>query len=185
MFFGNTDINKLLAGFLTTVGSKPENGRSTRSNCYHPLVFFHFFQQILSGYFAIIFRSFAKLGFSGFYIERSKPMVSLFVQFCAFIPFAFQGINMYYYRMLNIFHFRESLNQCFHIIAVVHVHIIQSHSLEEITFALTVAVTQIFQVLVKTTVILGNRHLIVVDNNNHVCTKLRHIVQSFECFAAT
>ena len=43
-----------------------------------------------------------------------------------FIPFAFQGINMYYYRMLNIFHFRESLNKCFHIIAVVHVHIIQS-----------------------------------------------------------
>ena len=28
-------------------------------------------------------------------------MVSLFVQFCAFIPFAFQGINMYYYRMLK------------------------------------------------------------------------------------
>ena len=112
-------------------------------------------------------------------------MVSLFVQFCAFIPFAFQGINMYYYRMLNIFHFRESLNQCFHIIAVVHVHIIQSHSLEEITFALTVTVTQIFQVLVQTTVILGNRHLIVVDNNNHICSKFRYIIQSFKCFAAT
>ena len=55
MLFGNTDIYKLLACFLTTVGSEAQNSGGARSNGNYTLVFFHLFQQILSGYFTIIF----------------------------------------------------------------------------------------------------------------------------------
>lgn len=48
----------------------------------------------------------------------------------------------------NIFHFGECFNQRLYIVTVIYIYIIQTHSLEEVTFALTVAVTQFFQILI-------------------------------------
>ena len=73
-------------------------------------------------------------------------MISLFILFGTFITFTFQSVDVYYYRMLNIFHFGECFNQRLYIVTVIYIYIVQSHRLEEVTFALTVTVTQFFQI---------------------------------------
>ena len=73
-------------------------------------------------------------------------MISLFILFGTFKTITLQSVDLYYYRMLNIFHFVECFNHLLYIVTVIYIYLIQTHSLEEVTFALTVTVTQFFQI---------------------------------------
>ena len=93
-------------------------------------------------------------------------------------------MDMHYRRTGCVFHPVEYLDQRRDIVTVPGIEIVQSQCPEKITFGLPVAVAQNFQVLIKTAVILGNGHLVVIDHDNQVRSHFTGIAQTFICLSA-
>ena len=70
--------------------------------------------------------------------------------------------------MVDVAHTTESLDHRLDVVAVSHIEIVEAHSLEEVARRLAVGFAQQLQVVVKSAVVFGNRHLVVVDHHNHV-----------------
>ena len=75
---------------------------------------------------------------------------------------------MYHCRPRRIFHRRQNRCHLFNGITVRHIVIIKSQSLKHIALCLAVRFAQQTQIRIQTAVILGNRHLIVINNNNDI-----------------
>ena len=186
MLFGNAYVYKLLSGSCTKRRSKAHNGGRSCGNTYHTGIFFHLFEQIMGSDAGIIFFCIRSgLRYTLLNIERSTIVIAFFILLGRSIPFTFHRIDMNYNRMAAILHRRESIDQRFHIISFLDILIVKSHRFKEVTFTLPVTLTKRLQVFVQPAMIFGNRHLIVVDDDNHIAIKLRCIVQSFESFTAT
>ena len=73
--------------------------------------------------------------------------------------------------LVSILHTTEHFDKFFNIIAFLKILIFKAPSLEPVVLTRSFALTQGTQILIDTTVILGNRHLIIVHNDDDACTK--------------
>ena len=91
---------------------------------------------------------------------------------------------MHHYRMVNILHFPEYLNQRFTVIAIRHEPVIQSHGAEQIMFALSTGSAQFFKPFIHASMYFGYGHLIIIEDDNHIGAHFAHRVEPFQRFAA-
>ena len=138
MFLSNTNVNKLLAGFVTLVFSKTDIRRNCCNYRNYPFVFLHLFHKVLTCHITIIFTAVCKFRFACFYIERHTPMPIFLFSFSRSIAFSFKCIYMNNYRMIYILNFFKCFYQIGNIISVCNIDIIKSHSFEQITFTRSV-----------------------------------------------
>ena len=73
--------------------------------------------------------------------------------------------------LVSILHTTEHFDKFFNIIAFLKILIFKAPSLKPVVLTRSFALTQGTQILIDTTVILGNRHLIVVHNDDDARTK--------------
>ena len=64
-----------------------------------------------------------------------------------------------------------------HIVAVLHIAVVESEVAEQIAFAPAVRLTHCGQRRIHATMVLGNRHLVVVDENDHIAALLGGVVE--------
>lgn len=93
-------------------------------------------------------------------------------------------MNMHHRRTGCIFHPAESLDQSRDIVTVPDIEIVQPQGPEKITLRFTLAVAQSFQVLIKTAVIFGNGHFVVIDHYDQVRSHFTGIAQAFICLSS-
>ena len=70
------------------------------------------------------------------------------------------------------------------IVSVFDKHIIEAQHFKEIGLRRSVCIAQFFQVLVQSAMVFGNRHIVVVDDDNHIRSQNSGVVQRFQRFAA-
>ena len=87
-------------------------------------------------------------------------------------------------RPRRIFDFAENPDQRFDRISVPDIAIVKTERLKHVTLGLAAGFPQQPQVGIQTAVVFGNRHFVVVDDNNDVTVKHRRIAQSLQRFAA-
>ena len=96
----------------------------------------------------------------------------------------FQGIDVYNDRMFGIFYGFESSDKFFNVIAVIEINIIEPHGFKEVAFCLAIGFPEQFKVLIQSAVVFGDRHLVIVDDYDHIGSGLSGIIKAFICFAA-
>lgn len=79
--------------------------------------------------------------------------------------------------MVDAVHLLEGTNQLMHIVAVLHIAVVESEVAEQIAFAPAVRLTHCGQRRIHATMVLGNRHLVVVDENDHIAALLGGVVE--------
>ncbi len=95
-------------------------------------------------------------------------------------PQPLRCVNVHHHRMVDATHLLEGANQLMHIVAVLHVAVVESEVAEQIALAPAVRVTHRGQRRIHATMVLGNRHLIVVDENDHIAALLGGVVEPLE-----
>ena len=86
--------------------------------------------------------------------------------------------------MVDVFDLAESLNETAHIVAPLHVEVVEAEGTEVVAFCLTIALAQELEVAVQTAMVLGNAHLVVVDHDDDVRTQFGCSVHPLEGLAA-
>ena len=75
-------------------------------------------------------------------------MPCLFVLLCRRIALSFESFDMNDNRLVAVLYTLKCLDQHLHIVALINVHIIQSHCAEQIAFCLSLCVAQKLQIAV-------------------------------------
>ena len=100
------------------------------------------------------------------------------------VALALYGVDVHYHRAGGVFHLLECLHESLYVVSFAHIHIVQSHCLEQVALRPAVCLAQQLQVFVQSAVVLRYRHLVVVDHNDYVRVKLRSHVKPLESLAA-
>ena len=117
-------------------------------------------------------------------IERHSPMPSFLVVYGRSIAMTFLCVDMYYCWLVGILDTTEHLNKTLYIVAFLQILILKSPSLEPVVLALATALAKRTQILIYTAMVLGDRHLVVVYNDDDARAKLRSLIKSFESLTA-
>ena len=86
--------------------------------------------------------------------------------------------------LVGILHTTEHFYEAFYVVAFLQILILKSPCLKPVVLTLATALAKRTQILVYTAMVLGNRHLVVVYNDDDARAKLRSLIKSFECFTA-
>lgn len=98
-------------------------------------------------------------------------------------PQPLRCVNVHDHRMVDAVHLLEGTNQLMHIVAVLHIAVVESEVAEQIAFAPAVRLTHCGQRRIHATMVLGNRHLVVVDENDHIAALLGGVVEPSNAIA--
>ena len=82
--------------------------------------------------------------------------------------------------MVDILQVFKRRDQRVHIVALLHITVVKSERLEQIQLRGSVRRAQTGKIAVHATEILGDRHLIVVDDDDEITALFGSVVQSFE-----
>ena len=111
-------------------------------------------------------------------------MPLLLVYFCRCISLTLKSVYMHYNRFSAVLYLFKCLNKSCNIVAPVHIHIVKSHSLKQIAFCLTVSLSKQSKILIETSMIFSNRHIVVIYYNNKIALKLSSKIKSLKCFSS-
>ena len=171
----------LRASLLALVGSKACCCR--RSGCYgnEGFVLLHLAQHPIREEFGIclarLYLRHCSIGIANrattvIKIERHSPMPSFLILYGRGIAMTFLCVDMYYCWLVGIFHTTEHFNKTLYIVAFLQILILKSPCLEPVVLALATALSQRTQILVYTAMVLSDRHLVVVYNDDDARAKL-------------
>ena len=93
---------------------------------------------------------------------------------------ALGGVDMQHDGMVDILQVFKRRDQRVHIVALLHITVVKSERLEQIQLRGSVRRAQTGKIAVHATEILGDRHLIVVDDDDEITALFGSVVQSFE-----
>ena len=183
--FCNSHIDELPAGLFSLVFSKSHHRRRSGCDSYDTRILFHFIKQIRNRHIFVAFTFHFHQRFSGINMKWSAVMPLFFVSLRRRISFSFQRLDMNDNRLFAVFYCRKCIDQRTHIISLIHITVVKSHRTKQIALCRSFRLTKQSEILVQTTMIFSNRHVIVIDHNNEIATKLCRPVKSFQCFPAT
>ena len=118
-------------------------------------------------------------------IEGSVEVESLLVGLGHRQAHALHGVDVHHHGTRGVLHGFESLDEAAEVVAVVDVEIVVAQGAEYIGRAFAVGVAEQAQVGVEGAVVLGDAHVVVVDDYDEVCAEGRTEVETFEGLAAT
>ena len=100
------------------------------------------------------------------------PVPLLLVCFRGSVAFTLERIDVDHNRMIRIFYLLKCIDKSLNIVAVVNIQVVQAHRLEEVILGGSIGAAQLSELVVHAAVILGNGHLIVVENDDKVAIQL-------------
>ena len=184
IFFRNSYIYKLSACLISSAFPEAAYCGSTGGQNAYAFVLLHFFKKHLSCKVAVILAVKIKFRLSCFSIKRHMPVPVLLVFFRKRQTFSLFGNYMHCDRTLAVLYFTESGDKTFNIVAVLYEHIVKTHGCEQVRIGFSVAFTQSLEIFVHTAVVFGNRHFVIVYNNDKISVKLAGVVDGLKSFAA-
>ena len=184
MFFANADIYETGAEILPSHGVHGKHGRRCRRHRHHAFVGNYFFRQITVGDFTVIFAAVC--------FEESPRLqrkgASCVKQFSVLLgrrkPLALLRVNMHHNGFCHLLRPFQRLYHLQNVIALFHVHVLQSQRRKHIVFAFAVGGTQFCKISDVSAVIFRNGHFVVVHHNYKRRCLLGNVVESLVRFAS-
>ena len=85
---------------------------------------------------------------------------------------------------VGVLHAAEHVNELRYVVALLKIRVLEAPRLEPVVLARSIALAQRTQILVYSTVVLGDRHLVVVHHDDDARTQLRRLVETLERLTA-
>ena len=111
-------------------------------------------------------------------------MPRLAVLFSRSIPLALLRHDVHDHWMIDVANLFKGSDQRFNIIAVFDKAVIEAHDLEEIVRRLALCLAQLAEGAVHAAVILGNRHIIVVEDHDEIRAELADRIEALQRLTA-
>ena len=111
-------------------------------------------------------------------------MPSFLVVYGRGITMTLLGMDMNNCRAVGTLDATEHFYEAFYVVAFLQILILKSPCLKPVVLALATALSKRTQILIYTAMVLSDRHLVVVYNDDDARAKLRSLIKSFECFTA-
>ena len=184
MFLGDSYVDELSACLLAAFGCPVPYARCAGSDGTHGAVGLHLCQQVGGGKFVVGLGGDGAEQFAGLGIEGCAPVPAFLVGLCRSIALALQRVDVHHRRVVGVLYPSEGIDECFEVVALVHIYVVQSHGAEEVVAARAVGASQFVEVPVESAVVFGDGHLVVVDHDDEVRAQFRRPVEAFEGFAA-
>ena len=110
------------------------------------------------------------------------PVPCFLILFRRSIALALLCYDVNYNRLFAVLYALERLDKRRDIVAVLNENIVKTHCLEKVTFSLALGITEKLEISVHTTVVFGNRHIVIVHNDNKVCIHFPCKVDTLQSF---
>ena len=86
--------------------------------------------------------------------------------------------------MSRVFYLLKCGDKSLDVVAVIDIHVVQAHRFEEVILGSSVGAAQLSKLVVHTTVVLGDGHLVVVEDDDKVAVQLTGNVQTLKRLTA-
>ena len=184
MLFGDADIDKLSARSLSALRRPvPNAGRSCRDGA-DGRVLLHPLQQMRGRQFVVGFGGRGVEQFAGDLVEGCTPVPALLVLLGRCIALALQCIDVYHDGVVRVLYFLEGVDERPDVVALINIEVVQPHGAEQVVAALSVREPEFLKVVVESAVVLGDRHLVVVHDDDEVRAEFGRPVQALQRLAA-
>ena len=111
------------------------------------------------------------------------PVPLLLVCLRGSVALAFERIDVDHDRMGRAFYLLKCGEKSLDVVAVIDIQVVQTHRFKEVILGSSVSATQLSELVVHATVILGDGHLIVVEDDDKVAVQLAGNVQALKRLA--
>ena len=119
-----------------------------------------------------------------FKVERQTPMPCFFVGNGWRIAMTLLCMNVNDNRFVCSLHAFKDLDKFFNVVSFFKIFIFEAPGFKPVVFACAAALTQSTKVFINSTMVFGNRHLIVVNYNNNARAEFRCLVKAFKRLTA-
>ena len=90
------------------------------------------------------------------------------------------GVDVQHDGMVDVLQRFKRVDECIHVVALLHIPVVQTESLEQVQLRGAARSAQPCEIAVHAAEILGDRHFVVVDDDDEISALLGRVVQSFE-----
>lgn len=113
-------------------------------------------------------------------VEGCVVVPGLGVALCGSVALALQGVDVDHDGMVNVADLLEGGDEGRAVVAVRHVAVVEAHGPEEVVLRLAPRLAQTGEARVHAAVVLGDGHLVVVEDDDEVAAQLAGDVQALE-----
>ena len=112
------------------------------------------------------------------------PVPLLLVCLRGSVTLAFERIDVDHDRMSRVFYLLKCGDKSLDVVAVIDIQVVQAHRFEEVILGSSIGAAQLSKLVVHATVVLGDGHLVIVEDDDKVAVQLTGNVQALKRLAA-
>ena len=183
MFFGDAHVNELLACRLALLGKEPDACRHCGMNHDNLRVGLDFFHQVVAEDCAVRFAA-TPVHYAGRDVEGGSPVETFLRVFGEAVALALERVDVHHHGLCGIFHLLECGDERFDVVTLFYIQVVKAEALEVIVLALALRGSEFREAPVKSAVVFGDGHFVVVYDHDKVRRVFARIVETFKRFAA-
>ena len=111
------------------------------------------------------------------------PVPLLLVCLRGSVAFTLERIDVNHDRMGRVFYLLKRGDKSLDVVAVIDIQVVQTHRFKEVILGSSVGAAQLSKLVVHASVVLGDGHLVVVEDDNKVAVQLTGNVQALKRLA--
>ena len=183
-FFGNAHVKVVLSQFFSTFLRKAKQARNSRHKHQELWVSLCALERILCKNTGVRLGRGGCRALTSLDVKRHVPVPLLLVFLRGSVTFALECIDVDHDWMGRVFYLLECGDKSLDVVAVIDIQVVQAHRFEEVILGSTVGAAQLSKLVVHAAVVLGDGHLVVVEDDNKVAVQLTGNVQALKRLAA-
>ena len=183
-FFGNAHVKVVLSQFFSTFLRKTKQTRNSRHKHQELWVSLCALEGILCKNAGIRLGRTGCRALTSLDVKRHVPVPLLLVCLRRSVALAFERIDVDHDRMGRVFYLLKCGDKSLDVVAVIDIQVVQAHRFEEVILGSSVGAAQLSKLVVHATVVLGDGHLVVVEDDDKVTVQLTSNVQTLKSLAA-
>ena len=183
-FLGNTHVKVVFSKLFSTFLRKAEKARNSRHEHQELRVILCALERILCEDAGVRLGGTGRRALASLDVKRHVPVPLLLVCLRGSVSLALERIDVDHDWMSRVFYLLKCGDKCLDVVAVIDIQIVQAHRFEEVILGSSVSATQLSKLVVHAAVILGDGHLVVVEDDDKVAVQLAGNVQALKRLAA-
>ena len=183
-FFGNAHVKIVLSQFFSTFLRKTKQARNSRHKHQELWVSLCALEGILCENAGIRLGRTGCRALTSLNVKRHVPVPLLLVCLRGSVAFTLERVDVDHDRMGRVFYLLKCGDKSLDVVAIIDIQVVQAHRFEEVILGSSVGAAQLSELVIHAAVVLGDGHLVVVEDNDKVAVQLTSNVQALKRLAA-
>ena len=183
-FLGNAHVKVVLSKLFSAFLRKAKQARNSRHEHQELRVSLRALERILCKNTGVRLGGTGCRALTSLDVKRHVPVPLLLVCLRGSVSLALKRIDVDHNRMSRVFYLLKRGDKSLDVVAVIDIQVVQTHRFKEVILGSSVSAAQLSELVVHATVVLGDGHLIVIEDDDKVAVQLAGNVQTLKRLAA-